>query len=272
MPADRDPPVLEVEGLSIAVHGDHGPVPVVQDVGFTVGRGRTLGLLGASGSGKTLTSWAILRLPDQDQLVSVRVLRLQGRDLLTMSQRELDRVRGRDIALVQQDPNAALNPYLSVGTQLCEGLRLHRGLSAREAEVRAVSVLHELGVAAPVERMRSYPHELSGGTRQRMALAMALLMEPALLWADEPTTALDPTTQAQVLAALRARQRATGMAIVFVTHHLGVLAQVADDVVVLHEGRVVEAAPVEQLFRAPQHAFTRQLLACLPDRTEASDV
>ncbi|MFZ4578918.1 MAG: ABC transporter ATP-binding protein [Myxococcota bacterium] len=272
MSTDRDPPVLEVEGLSIAVHGDHGPTPVVQDISFAVEHGRTLGLLGASGSGKTLISWAILRLLDRNVTVAVRGLRWEGRDLLAMSPRELDTVRGRGIGLVQQDPNAALDPYLTVGTQLCEGLRLHRGLSARAAEVRAVSVLRELGVAAPVARMRSYPHELSGGTRQRLALAMALLMEPALLWADEPTTALDPTTQAQVLAALRARQRATGMAIVFVTHDLGVLAQVADDVVVLHEGRVVEAAPVEQLFRAPQHPFTRQLLACLPQRTEATDV
>ncbi len=257
--------VLQVEKLRVTFRTDEGPVVAVEDVSFSVARGRTLGIVGESGSGKTVSSLAALGLLDaRSATVQAQALQLQGLDLLTLSPRRLQALRGDRMAVIWQDPMTALNPYLRIGDQLAEVLTLHRGMKKALALQAATAMMTQVGIPAAKERLRAYPHELSGGMRQRVVIAMALLCNPDLVLADEPTTALDVTIQAQVLQLIRMQQERTGLALVLVTHDMGVIAMMADEVLVMYSGLVVEQAPVAELFARPRHPYTVGLLASLP--------
>jgi len=258
---------LQVTGLSVDFARGGGWLPAVQDVSIAIARGQTLGLVGESGSGKSVSSLAIMDLLDpRRSRVTVQTLRLGEVDLLALSAKERRRVRGRDMAMVFQDPMSALNPYLRIGDQLTEVLQYHLDLPLAQACEQAVARLTEVGIAGAQARLRSYPHGLSGGMRQRVVLAMGLLCNPQLLLADEPTTALDVTIQAQVLALLRREQQQRGLAMLLVTHDLGVIAAVADVVAVMYAGQLQEQAEAQALFSAPLHPYTVGLLASLPGR------
>ena len=257
--------LLDVRDLRVRFPTAAGPLTAVDGVSLAIERGRALGIVGESGSGKTVLSLAIMGLtrfgPAQ---VSGQVL-FEGRDLVAMPERELRRMRGNEIAMVFQDPLSALHPFKRVGAQLVEAIRAHRtGVSRAQARGRAVELLELVDVPEPRRRVDAYPHELSGGMRQRAMIAMALANEPKLLIADEPTTALDVTVQAQILDLIRRLQRELEMAIVIITHDLGVIAETADDVAVFYAGRVVERAPTRTLFRSPEHPYTWGLLRSMP--------
>jgi len=260
-------PLLRVDGLTTHFHTDEGVRRAVDGVSFDVGRGETVALVGESGSGKTVLAESITRLIDAPpgEIVEGRVV-FDGIDLTTLGARELRRLRGARIAHVFQHPQDALNPVQRVGAQVAEVLRIHGSVGRREARRRAIDALERVGLPDPAARADDYPHELSGGMRQRAVLAMALVAEPDLLIADEPTTALDVTVQAQLLDLLADLQGDLGMAVLFISHDLGVVAQVADRVVVLYAGEVMERGRVEDVFAAPGHPYTRGLLACLPGR------
>jgi oligopeptide/dipeptide ABC transporter ATP-binding protein len=251
--------LLEVEELEVAFPSARGRVRAVNGLSFAVEAGETLAIVGESGSGKSVAQLALLGLlPPAAEVRSKRIV-FDGKPL------DARKLRGRELGIVFQDPLSALHPLLTVAEQLCEVLEVHEGLSRRAARPRAQAALSEVGIPAPAERLDAYPHELSGGMRQRVLIAMALLGKPRLLFADEPTTALDVTVQAQVLELLAALRRARGMALVLVTHSMGVVASVADRVLVLYAGSVCECAPLERLFEHPQHPYTRALLSSVPD-------
>ena len=257
-------PLLSVRDLSVAFDTRHGTFEAVSGLGFDVLSGRTLGVVGESGSGKSVTAMALMRLlPDAAEVTSGTV-RFAGRDLGTLSEREMQSVRGREIAMVFQDPMASLNPILTVGHQLMEPLRLHMGLGRAAARTRGEELLTLVRIPSPVEIMRAYPHELSGGMRQRVMIAIALSCGPKLLIADEPTTALDVTTQAQILELLRDLQERLHMSVLLITHDLGVVAEFADEVLVMYAGRAVERSPVVALFDRPGHPYTEGLLRSMP--------
>jgi oligopeptide/dipeptide ABC transporter ATP-binding protein len=238
--------------------------PAVIDVGFHVHERETLGIVGESGSGKSLTALSIMRLVQRPgRIVSGRI-DFKGRDLLGLDERAMERVRGGEIALVFQEPMTALNPVFSIGSQIEETLLVHGRVSRGDARRRAVELLEAVRIPEPHTRVREYPHQLSGGLRQRALIALALAGEPALLIADEPTTALDATIQAEILELLRDLQQRLGLALVLITHDLGVVAQMADRVAVMYAGRIVEEAPVAALFAEPRHPYTRGLLASIP--------
>jgi oligopeptide/dipeptide ABC transporter ATP-binding protein len=245
----------------------------VHDVSFDVPRGGTLAVVGESGSGKSVTALSILRLIQSPpgRIEGGKIL-FEGRDLLTLPEREMRRVRGAKISMIFQEPMTCLNPVYTVGAQVAEALRIHRPVSRRQARDRAVEMLQKVGIPSPAERVDNYPHQLSGGMRQRVMIAMALICEPALLIADEPTTALDVTIQAQILELLRELQGELGMSILFITHDLGVVAEFARDVAVLYAGQVVETGSVQQIFKAPLHPYTRGLLASIPALGTSRDV
>jgi len=269
-PAMEEDEILAVRDLSVAFHTPVGPVPAVQGVSFALRRGETLALVGESGSGKSVTSLAMLRLTPRAPFCriggSVLLRGADGRvrDLVTLPEAEMRDVRGRDAAMVFQEPMTSLNPVHRVGDQIAEAIRFHEGLGRRAALDRAADLLELVGIPDPRRRLASYPHELSGGMRQRVMIAMALSCEPTLLIADEPTTALDVTIQAQILELLRRLQERTRMAVIFITHNLGVVAEIADRVMVMYAGRVVEQAPVGPLFGAPLMPYTRGLLRSVP--------
>jgi oligopeptide/dipeptide ABC transporter ATP-binding protein len=258
-------PVLEVEDLVVAFDTDEGQLRAVDGIAFTLEKGRVLGVVGESGSGKSVTALAILGLlPEpQGRVLRGRVL-LDGKDIVHESEALLQKVRGRRIAMIFQEPMTALDPLMRVGDQIAEGLRHHLRLSAGDARARAIALLGKVGIPAPAERIDSYPHELSGGMRQRVMIASAIACEPSVLLADEPTTALDVTIQAQILALLDDLRRELGMSVVLITHDLGVVADIADDVVVMYAGRVVERANKDALFARPLHPYTRGLLESVP--------
>jgi peptide/nickel transport system ATP-binding protein len=257
-------PLLSVRDLSVAFDTRRGTFEAVSGLGFDVLSGRTLGVVGESGSGKSVTAMALMRLlPDAAEVTSGTV-RFAGRDLGTLSEREMQSVRGREIAMVFQDPMASLNPILTVGHQLMEPLRLHMGLGRAAARTRGEELLTLVRIPSPVEIMRAYPHELSGGMRQRVMIAIALSCGPKLLIADEPTTALDVTTQAQILELLRDLQERLHMSVLLITHDLGVVAEFADEVLVMYAGRAVERSPVVALFDRPGHPYTEGLLRSMP--------
>ncbi|MFN0008988.1 MAG: ABC transporter ATP-binding protein [Planctomycetota bacterium] len=259
--------LLEVRDLSVRFETDTGAVQAVDRVSFDLEAGETLALVGESGSGKSTTALAIARLLDSPPArIEARSIALAGRDLHRLPEREMRRVRGREIGIVLQDPTASLTPWLTVGEQIAEVLEVHRGSSAREAWAAASVALGEVGIADPEARLESYPHEMSGGMRQRATIAMALLLSPKVLVADEPTSALDATVQAQVLDLLKALRERQGTAILLVTHSLGVVAAAADRALVMRSGRIVEAAGVRELFRAPKDSYTRELVASAPGR------
>jgi peptide/nickel transport system ATP-binding protein len=251
--------LLEVEELDVAFPTPRGRVRAVNGLSFAVETGETLAVVGESGSGKSVAQLALLGLLPPSAEVRSKRIAFDGRALDPRA------LRGRELGIVFQDPLSALHPLLSVGEQLCEVLEVHEGLGRRAARARAAVALAEVGIPAPEERLRAFPHELSGGMRQRVLIAMALLGRPRLLFADEPTTALDVTVQAQVLALLDGLRRAHGLALVLVTHSMGVVASAADRVLVMYAGAVAESGAVEQVFERPQHPYTQALLRGLPD-------
>ncbi len=259
-----DAPLLEIRDLGVSFPTGEGETPVVRGVSLTVRRGEIVGLVGESGSGKTLTALATLGLVPAPGRISSGSIRLEGRELIGLAESELRSVRGGRIGLVFQEPAAALNPVLRVGTQIVEAIRAHRPASRAEARRRAVELLRRLSLPDAELRLRDYPHQLSGGQRQRVLVAIALAAGPSLLIADEPTTALDVTVQAQVLELFVELRRDLGLGILLITHDLAVVAETCDRVVVLYAGRVVEEGSIREVFEAPAHPYTRGLLASLP--------
>ncbi len=259
-----DTPLLKVEDLQVSFATDDGVVKAVDGASYSVAAGKTLGIVGESGSGKSVSSLTALGLTrGRNTRISGRML-FAGRDLLTLDGSEMRQVRGNDVAMIFQDPLSALHPFYRVGTQLVEAVLAHRNVSKSAARDRVLELLELVGIPDPQRRINSYPHEFSGGMRQRVMIAMALLNEPKLLIADEPTTALDVTVQAQILALLEDLQDRLGMAIVIITHDLGVVAEMADDIAVMYAGRIVERAPTQKLFAHPQHPYTWGLLKSIP--------
>jgi oligopeptide/dipeptide ABC transporter ATP-binding protein len=257
-------PLLEVRELHAEFRSDERTVHAVDGVSFDVRRGEIVGIVGESGCGKSATCLSILRLlPVNGRVVSGSIT-LSGTELGALSERAMREVRGRRVAMIFQDPMTSLNPYMRIGEQLAETCVIHLGQSEAAAEARALELMKRVRIPDAERRMRSYPHELSGGMRQRVMIAMALLCDPELLIADEPTTALDVTIQAQILELLLELRRERGLAIVLVTHDLGVVASACDRVLVMYAGRIVESAPASELFRAPLHPYTQALLRSLP--------
>ena len=257
-------PLLEVENLQVHFRTPTGINRAVDGVSFHVDPGETLAIVGESGCGKSVTSMSMMRLiPEPPGKIAVSI-RLEGRDILALSDREMRALRGNDISMIFQEPMTSLNPVLTVGRQIGETLRLHQGLDQAQAEARAVEMLTLVGIPEPARRVREYPHQLSGGMRQRVMIAMALACNPKLLIADEPTTALDVTIQAQILKLMLELKQRVGAAIILITHDLGVVAEVAERVMVMYAGRKVEEAPVKELFRSPRHPYTQGLLGALP--------
>jgi oligopeptide/dipeptide ABC transporter ATP-binding protein len=258
-------PVVDVRDLRTHLVTRWGTIKAVDGVSFTVAEGETLGLVGESGSGKSMTCLSILRLTPRPaaRILGGRVL-LDGDDLLAKSEREMQRIRGRRVAMILQDPMSSLNPVFSIGMQVREPLASYHGISGRALASRAVELLAAVGISSPAERLRAFPHQLSGGMRQRVVGAMAISSPPRLLIADEPTTSLDLTIQAQYLRLLKDLQARHRLAMIFVTHNLGIVARMCDRVAVMYAGRIVEAGPVEAIFAAPRHPYTRALLASVP--------
>jgi peptide/nickel transport system ATP-binding protein len=267
-------PLLRVEDLRVEFPSEDGVVHAVDGITYQVHGGRTLGIVGESGSGKTVSSLTTLGLTRrQGARISGRIL-FEGQDLVTLPDEQLRAIRGNDIAMVFQDPLSSLHPLYKVGRQLIEAVRAHRDVSKAKARERAVELLGLVGIPDPARRVDQHPHEFSGGMRQRVMIAMALANEPKLLIADEPTTALDVTVQAQILALLERLQRELGMAIVIITHDLGVIAEMADDIAVMYAGRIVETASAARVFAAPEHPYTWGLLKSIPtlERSRAEDL
>ena len=265
-------PLLEVCDLYTQFDLKHGVIRAVNGVSFPVDEGRVLGIVGESGCGKSVTALSIMRLIDPPgRVTGGRVLFHDGgqtRDLLKLSPPELESILGNRIGMIFQDPLTALNPVLTVGYQIMEPLRVHRRMSARRAREEAVRLLTRVGIAGARTRLSDYPHQFSGGMRQRVMIAMAVACKPRLLIADEPTTALDVTIQAQILNLLRELRRELGTSVIIITHDLGVIAQLADAVAVMYAGRIVETAPVEEIFNAAQHPYTQALVASIPRLNE----
>lgn len=257
--------LLEVRDLRTVFQGDEGEFAVVDGVSFSVGAGRTLAIVGESGCGKSVTSLSIMGLlPKPHGRIAGGSIRFEGRELVGAPEQELQDLRGNGIAMIFQEPMSSLNPSFTVGEQIIEGLMRHRQMNRAQARERAIEMLRKVRIPAPEQRIDEFPHKLSGGMRQRVMIAMGLACEPRLLIADEPTTALDVTIQAQILELMRSLQQETGAAIILITHDLGVVAEVADEVVVMYAGRIVERGPVDALFNRPQHPYTVGLLGSIP--------
>lgn len=258
-------PLLQVKNLATHFHTEEGIVKSVQDVTFEIDAGQVLGVVGESGCGKSVTAMSILRLVQQPQgkIVNGEIL-FNGVNLLTLSENEMRKIRGNKISLISQDPMTSLNPVLTIGEQIMEAIILHQNLNKKEAKAKAIEMLRLVGIPSPAERVDQYPHEFSGGMRQRAIIAMALSCEPELLIADEPTTALDVTIQAQILDLMRDIKQKRNAAIVFITHDLGVVAEMCDKVAVMYAGKVVEYTDVVTLFKNPQHPYTIGLLNSIP--------
>jgi peptide/nickel transport system ATP-binding protein len=264
-PAAGRRPVLDVRNLSTEFTVPGGVARPVADMSLKVGAGETLCIVGESGSGKSVTALSIMRLLATPPLrMSEGEVLLDGRDLLSLSQKQMNEIRGNDVAMIFQEPMTSLNPVLSIGYQIAEVVRRHEGLSWKAARAKAVEMLALVRIPEPARRAREYPHQLSGGMRQRAMIAMALSCHPKLIIADEPTTALDVTIQAQVLELIRDLQRRLGTALLLITHDLGVVAETADRVIVMYAGRKMEEAPVRELFANPRHPYTRGLLQSMP--------
>jgi oligopeptide/dipeptide ABC transporter ATP-binding protein len=258
-------PVLDVRGLVTRFGPAEGGVTAVDGVSFALHHGRTTGLVGESGSGKSATALSIMGLIEPSGKTVAGTIRYNGRDLLALDEAAMRGIRGARIGMVFQDPLTSLNPALRIGTQIAETIRAHEAVSKRDAWARALDLLARVGVAAPDERARDYPHQFSGGMRQRVMIAAAIACSPDIIIADEPTTALDVTVQAKILRLLHELQQEMGAALLLITHDLGVVAAMADDVLVMYAGRVVEHADVDTLFHAPRHPYTQALLACVLD-------
>ena len=257
--------LLEIDNLSVGFDTEEGLVRAVDGVSFHLDSGRTLGLVGESGCGKTVTASAVLRLvPSPPGRILGGAIRFEGKDILQMEGEALRGIRGKEISMIFQDPMTSLNPVFTVEKQMNEVLTLHFGMGREEARARSAQMLQTVGIADPEDRLRSYPHELSGGMKQRVMIAMALLCEPKLLIADEPTTALDVTIQAQILRLMKELQGRTGAAVLFITHNMGVVAETCDEVAVMYAGRIVERGGVVEIFERSKHPYTQGLLRSIP--------
>ena len=265
-------PLLEVRDLKTYFYTAEGVAPAVDGVSFLVERGETLGIVGESGCGKSVTSLSILGLipTPPGKIVGGQIL-FEGHDLLKLSNREMRKVRGNQIAMIFQEPMTSLNPVFTIGSQIMEAILLHQQVSKNEALSRTIEVLRLVGIASPERRVKEYPHQLSGGMRQRVMIAMALSCNPKLLIADEPTTALDVTIQAQILDLIIKLKEELGMAVILVTHDLGVIAETVQRVCVMYTGKIVEAAPVREIFANPRHPYTQGLLRALPRIDKAGE-
>ena len=257
-------PLLEVDGLSVDIETQAGTLHAVRDISFTVAPGETLCLVGESGCGKSMTALAVMDLLPRRARRRARRLRFADVDLLAADSKHTNALHGDRMAMIFQEPMTALNPAYTIGDQLTEGYRRHKGASAREARDRAVFLLGKVGIASAGARLGQYPHQLSGGLRQRVMIAMALMNGPELLIADEPTTALDVTVQAQILRLLADLQREFGIALVLITHDLGIVARIADRIAVMYAGEIVESGPARAIFADPRHPYTRGLIDCIP--------
>jgi oligopeptide/dipeptide ABC transporter ATP-binding protein len=265
-------PLLQVENLRTWFRTRAGVARAVDGVSFTIGAGETVGMVGESGCGKSVTALSLLRLIEPPGRIEPdSSIRFEGRDLLALEEEGIRRLRGNRIAMVFQEPMTALNPVFTIGDQVAEVARVHAGASRKAAWERAVEMLSLVGIPEPRERAKSYPHQLSGGMRQRVLIAMALVMSPALLIADEPTTALDVTIQAQILELLADLQQRLGLAILLITHDLGVIAEATSRVLVMYGGQIVEEAPVRELFANPRHPYTEGLLEAMPRLGQGRD-
>jgi peptide/nickel transport system ATP-binding protein len=258
-------PLLDIKDLRVAFDTDAGRVTAVDGVSFSVPRGKVLGLVGESGCGKSVTSMSVMRLlPHPSGVISGGSIHFDGRDLIRATEEEMWKLRGHRMGMIFQEPMTSLNPVHRVGRQVAEVFRLHQGLNAKEAHGKAIEALRRVQIPAPEIRVNEYPHQLSGGMRQRVGIAIAMALNPSLLIADEPTTALDVTVQAQILDLIRDLQKSMGMSVLLITHDLGVIAEMCDEVVVMYAGRIVERASALELFKNPRHAYTRGLLASIP--------
>jgi oligopeptide/dipeptide ABC transporter ATP-binding protein len=258
-------PILDIDRLQVSLFTRRGVLPAVDGLSLTVAAGETVAIVGESGCGKSLAALAVMRLlPEPPAKIIGGAVRFMGRDLAALSDREMQRVRGKDISMIFQDPMTSLNPVVTVGNQLIESILQHNSISRREAHNRAVELLRQVRIPDAERRLDDFPHQMSGGMSQRVMIAMAIACGPKLLIADEPTTALDVTIQAQILELMKELQAETGMGLIIITHDLGVVAETADRVVVMYAGRKIEDAPVEALFERPLHRYTRGLLGATP--------
>ena len=257
-------PLLQIQNLRTYFHTDEHTVKAVDDLSVEIQEGKTLGIVGESGSGKSVTSLSVMKLLSQTAQIESGSISFLGRDLVRLPEPEMRRIRGKEISMIFQEPMTSLNPVYTVGFQVMEALILHQGISKNEARKRTIQLFDEVGIPEPDQRVDSYPHEMSGGQKQRVMIAMALSCNPKLLIADEPTTALDVTIQAQILDILRELRDRRGMSILFITHDLGVVAEIADDVAVMFRGKLVEYGSVLEIFSTPKHPYTRGLLSCRP--------
>ena len=258
-------PLLEVDRLSVSYDTDRGRLRALRSVSFDIGRGEIVGIVGESGCGKSTLISAVIRLLASNARLDDGAIRFDGEDLMSLAPDRMRALRGARLAMVFQDPMTSLNPVLSIGRQMLD-VQYQRKASGTDKRERSLAMLQKVGIPDPERRLREYPHQLSGGMRQRVAIAMALLMEPALLIADEPTTALDATLEVQIIHQLKALQADFGCSILFISHHLGVIAELCDRVVVMYAGEVVESGTVRQVFHEPRHPYTRKLLECDPAR------
>src|SRR3954466_962967 len=257
--------LLEVRGLTTTFQTGRGEISAIEDISFDLDEGEILGIVGAPGSGKSVTALTIMSLlPQPPARIAAGSVRFAGEELITASQKRMEKIRGAGISMVFQEPMTSLNPVFTIGEQIMETVRAHEGMSANDQRDRAIEMLERVGIPSATKRLNDYPHQLSGGQRQRVMIAMSLACRPKLLIADEPTTALDVTIQAQVLDLLMDLRDELGMAIMFITHNMGVIAEVADRVLVMYAGRIVEKSSATGLFDAPQHPYTKGLLACVP--------
>ena len=264
-PQPRHEPLLHVDDLQLEFKTRAGTVPVIRDLQLSLEPGKTLGIVGESGCGKSMTALSIMRLvPSPPGKITGGRILFEGQDLLTLPERDMRSLRGNRIGMIFQEPMTSLNPVFTIGNQITEALQLHEDLDGRQARQRAIEALHAVQIPSPEKRIDEYPHQLSGGMRQRAMIAMAIACRPALLIADEPTTALDVTVQAQIFELLRDVQKQTGNSMILITHDMGAIAEMADHVVVMYAGRAVEAGPVREILKNPQHPYTAGLIRCVP--------
>ena len=257
--------ILSVQNLHTSFHTDKGEVKAVNGVTFTLEKGKFLGIVGESGSGKSVTAYSIMRILEKNGRITEGKILYKGQDIATFSEKQMREFRGKCCSIIFQDPMTSLNPVFTVGNQLKEAIELHTDRKGKEAEARAIEMLTLVGVNEPEKRVKQYPYELSGGMRQRVMIAMALACEPDILIADEPTTALDVTIQAQILELMQSLQKKLGMAIIMVTHDLGVIADMCDEIIVMYGGRVCERGTAEDIFYRPHHEYTKGLLRSIPN-------
>ena len=262
--------LLEIENLSVEFPSRSSVLHAVEGVSLSLDAGDVLGIVGESGSGKSVTMMALMGLVPYPGRVTASKMRFDGHDLLGLPSRERNRLTGKDVAMIFQEPTTSLNPCFSVGFQLAETLRVHLGMDSKAAKRRSIELLEQVGISDPETRLKAYPHQLSGGMNQRVMIAMAIACNPKLLIADEPTTALDVTIQAQILDLLRSLQRERGMALVLITHNMGVVSDMAQRVAVMYAGQIMEQQPAQALFQRPRHPYTEALMAALPERSEGS--